>query len=234
MTGPVPPEDPAGSPARLGGWTEAVHRDLLAVERGELDEAAFGAKYLHRRAVLVLDIAGFTKTALTRGEVAAFVRIAVVQRIVVPVLLAHGATLVRAFADDLVALFETPGTALAAAFAVHRRVAEHNAGQTVGQTVGPPLACCVGIGWGDVYAIGPNDAMGNQMNLASKLGEDVAVEGETLLTESAYEALRDRPGTRFARRAGSPVGGVTAFEVEVPAPTASPEAAVAPPQGVVE
>ncbi|MFI9007157.1 hypothetical protein ACIGNX_08005 [Actinosynnema sp. NPDC053489] len=90
---------------------------------GGLDPAAFGAGRLRRRAVLVLDIAGFTATAPTLGEVAAFVRIMAVQRVVAPVPRAHGATLVRAFADDLVALFDLPGPAPAAAFEAHRRVA---------------------------------------------------------------------------------------------------------------
>jgi len=32
---------------------------------------------------------------------------------------------------------------------------------------GAPLQCCIGLGWGDVYAIGPNLAMGAEMNRAS-------------------------------------------------------------------
>ncbi|NUT49057.1 MAG: adenylate/guanylate cyclase domain-containing protein [Saccharothrix sp.] len=217
MTGTTPsaPHDRAIALAGLGAWTEDVYRDLIAVERGELDQAAFGAKYRRRQAVLVLDGTGFTTTALTAGEVAAFVRIMTVQRLVEPVLRAHGATLVRAFADDLVALFDAPEHALAAAFEAHRRVAAHNAEHAVV----PPLGCCAGIGWGDVFAIGPNDAMGDQMNLASKLGEDVAVDGETLLTESAYEALRGRPGTRFERRAGTAaLDHVAAFPVDAVTP----------------
>jgi class 3 adenylate cyclase len=50
----------------------------------------------------------------------------------------------------------------------------------------------VGIGYGEVYAFGPNRAMGDEMNRSSKLGEDIARGGETLITENVYEALRGR------------------------------------------
>ena len=37
-----------------------------------------------------------------------------------------------------------------------------------------PTLCCAGIGFGQVLAIGPNLAQGDEMNRASKLGEDIA------------------------------------------------------------
>ena len=56
---------------------------------------------------------------------------------------------------------------------------------------------CIGIGYGDVYAIGPNLSMGDEMNRASKLGEDTARGNETLVTPNVYQALRDRVNVRF-------------------------------------
>lgn len=44
--------------------------------------------------------------------------------------------------------------------------------------------------------------MGDEMNRASKLGEDVARGGETLLTESARDAVADRDDLRFERQTG--------------------------------
>ncbi len=49
----------------------------------------------------------------------------------------------------------------------------------------------IGIGHGKVFTIGPNLAQGDEMNRASKLGEDIARAKETLLTERAYDALKD-------------------------------------------
>ena len=59
-----------------------------------------------------------------------------------------------------------------------------------------------GIGWGDVLNLG-DDVFGLEVNLASKLGEDVARPGEALLTPAAYEALG-----AAARRRARPYGEV--------------------------
>jgi len=64
-----------------------------------------------------------------------------------------------------------------------------------------PAECCIGIGFGPIYAIGPNHAMGDEMNRASKLGEDTARGGETLVTEAAYATLEQRPRVRFEPQA---------------------------------
>ena len=42
--------------ARYRGWSEAVYRDLLAVEQGRMAEAEFTDKYRATRAILVLDV----------------------------------------------------------------------------------------------------------------------------------------------------------------------------------
>ena len=47
----------------------------------------------------------------------------------------------------------------------------------------------VGIGYGEVLKIGDRDIFGHEMNLASKLGEDLAADDEILLTAAAYETL---------------------------------------------
>ncbi len=54
---------------------------------------------------------------------------------------------------------------------------------------GRELYVSVGIGYGPVLLIGDEDMMGNEVNLACKLGEDVAEYGEILLTEAAAREL---------------------------------------------
>lgn len=62
-----------------------------------------------------------------------------------------------------------------------------------------PAQCCIRVGCGDVYAIGPNLAMGDEMNRATCLGEDAARGAATLVTENLHVALRHRPGGSFER-----------------------------------
>ena len=193
---PDPPFELLEEPAELAryeGWSATVYEDLLAVQEGRLSHQAFDAKHLHETAILVLDLTGFTLTAARGGSLQSFLRILKTQQICLPVLREMGATLIRTFADDVVALFKEPYSALDASLEIHRRMeALPNDGIDIS-----PAECCIGIGFGAVYAIGPNRAMGDEMNRASKLGEDTARGGETLVTEGAYRALLRRSDVAF-------------------------------------
>lgn len=178
-------EDPVEL-ARCQGWSEELYRDLLSFQSGRMTLEALDRKYLRRKAILTLDLTGFTNHCLNGDQPSAFLRILDAQKICIPVMREHEATLIRAFADDLVALFDTPRRALDAAFEIHRRVAAFNTSPLACEA---PAECCIGLGYGDVYEIGANLAMGDEMNRASKLGEDVARGFETLVTANVHETL---------------------------------------------
>jgi class 3 adenylate cyclase len=185
--------------ARQNGWTEEVYRDLLALRAGQMGRDEFDARYLRRRAIVVLDLAGYTASCLQGRQAEGLLRILDTQRICVPVLREHEAVLVRAFADDLVALFHAAGPALAAAFEIQRRLRLFNEERALGDD---DLLCGIGIGYGEVYAIGPNLAMGDEVNRAAWLGEDTACGAETLVTENVYASLCDRTDVNFAAVSG--------------------------------
>ncbi len=176
------------------GWSEDVYRDFLALRRGQMSADEFRQKYQRRRAILSLDMTGFTSSAINIGELESFLRIVDAQKVCIPVLKDFGAELVRCFADDVVAVFESPEAAVDAAFEVHRRVEIFSNSDLASAH---PTQCCIGIGYGDVFAIGPNLAQGDEMNRASKLGEDIARANETLLTERTYAAVRTRTDIVF-------------------------------------
>jgi class 3 adenylate cyclase len=64
-----------------------------------------------------------------------------------------------------------------------------------------------GVGWGDVLDLG-DDIFGLEVNLASKLGEDVARPGEALLTPAAVEALPSRSRRRLRPHGEVEFGGL--------------------------
>jgi len=175
--------------AELGEWEQEVYRDFSRFRVGELTEAELKKKYLARVAILCLDMTGFTQAAIKMGEAMSLIRIFDVQRVCLPIFRQDNARLVRAFADDLTALFDNPNQALDAAIEVHKRIAVFNQSNLA---TPHPAECCIGIGFGDVFAIGPNLAMGDEMNRASKLGEDTARAGEILVTENMYQEIRHR------------------------------------------
>lgn len=182
--------------ANLQGWSEEVYSDFLALQNGQFSKAAFRDKYLVTRAILDLDMTGFTQMSIQEGQIESLLRIFDTQKVAIPVLEKHKAILTRAFADDLVALFEDVNHAFDAALQIHHAVARSNKARGIKS----PTECCIGIGFGQVYAIGPNLAQGREMNLASKLGEDIARGGETLVTEQAHAALADRDDICFERQ----------------------------------
>jgi len=58
---------------------------------------------------------------------------------------------------------------------------------------------CIGIGYGEVLRTKNSGVCGDEMNLASKLGEDIAKASEILLTESAY-SNRENETSQFEKR----------------------------------
>lgn len=180
--------------AGFKGWSAEVYRDFFRLQRGQMTEAEFSDKYHRERAILAMDMTGFTSAAMRQGEIQSLLRILDAQRVAIPVLQDFGAELIRCFADDIIALFEDPNIALDAAFEIHDRVQSFNASALSSEL---PTLCCAGIGFGQVYAIGPNLAQGDEMNRASKLGEDIARGNETLVTERAYAAMRGREEVQF-------------------------------------
>jgi class 3 adenylate cyclase len=186
-------EDPVAL-ARCRGWNEAVYSDLLALQRGDMSETAFRGKHLWTRAILVLDMTDFTTSAITAGDLGSLLRILDAQKVVLPVLDEYGATLSHCFADDIFALFENPSVALDAAIEIQRRIDAFNDSDLASAF---PTQVCIGIGYGPVLRIGPDLAQGAEMNMASKLGEDMARSREILLTENTYRAVSERRDVGF-------------------------------------
>ncbi len=97
---PFPLLDTPAALASCNGWTEEVYRDLLALQEGSISHDTLDAKYLYRRAILTLDLTGFTVQAMKDRPLNALLRILDAQKVCIPVLHEHGALLVRAFVDD--------------------------------------------------------------------------------------------------------------------------------------
>lgn len=174
------------------GWSEEAYRDMLAVRSGEMSEDEFYSRYEWEKAVLVLDMTGFTSTTIERGALPALLRIVEAHQVCLPAIEHGGASLIRSFADDLVALFDSPAAALTTAFEIHARMrhfAENHGGLGA--------RCCIGIGYGKLLKIGPNLAQGDEMNRASKLGEDIAKGEQTLVTERVMQALQGSGAFHF-------------------------------------
>ncbi len=162
--------------------------------------------FQRRKAVLALDMSGFTLSVRRDGILAYLCQIRRMHSITRPLVLAHGGSVVKNEADNLLAVFDDVGDAVAAALAmVQASMAEGQA---------PALSFTVGIDVGDILLIDQVECFGDAVNLAYKLGEDIARPGEVLLTPQARSAVSAKAGWAFTEMQISVSGlEVTAFAV---------------------
>jgi adenylate cyclase len=155
---------------------------------------AFGETH----AVWVLDMSGFSRLTVRHGITHFLAMIHRLHGLVRPVIARRGGRVVKTEADNVFAVFASVNAAVLAARDVHERLETANAFLPEDWD----LHASIGVGFGEVLMLA-GDFYGNELNLASKLGEDVAEAGETLLTDAAHGRLVDEgaaPGLAFAAR----------------------------------
>jgi class 3 adenylate cyclase len=103
---------------------------------------------------------------------------------------------IKGEADNLFCLFETVADAVKASQEIITRL---NAVNMI-LPADRQLYVAFGIGYGKILNIGNEDIFGDEMNLACKLGEDIAEKGEILLTPAAKAELN---GSSLALREGA-------------------------------
>ncbi len=135
--------------------------------------------------ILALDMTGFSRTTMKLGIIHFLGMIAQMEALAVPAIEENGGTVIKQEADNLFATFPHPSQAVEAALGIFR--AFRAADSVLPQD--SDIYGSVGIGFGSTLVIDDEDLFGNEMNLSSKLGEDLAESMEILLTEQAYAAL---------------------------------------------
>jgi adenylate cyclase len=142
---------------------------------------AFGETH----AIWVLDMCGFSRLTMRYGITHFLAMIHRLHGIVRPVIARQGGRVVKTDADNVFAIFDSVGAAVASARAVQEQLATANAFLPDDWD----LHASIGVGYGELLMVDDDDFFGNELNLASKLGEDIAESGETLLTEAGYRQL---------------------------------------------
>jgi len=165
---------------------EAALRQREKLPRGE--RVALDAKTLRRlarpRAVVYTDTADFTRRAARDGIVHFMMVFGRALRALAPAFRGAGGRLVKVEADSLMLAFPDPVSACRGVDAMERALRAVNRRHDDDEK----LAFSYGIGFGDVLEL-EEDLFGLEVNLASKLGEDLGRPGETLLTPAAVAGL---------------------------------------------
>lgn len=189
-----------GQPGLRRNSRDRLDRLLDAMIDRPDEQAALAAEveqdFSETRAVMVLDMSGFSRTVRQRGITAFLLMIHQMKRIARPAVEGAGGIVVKAEADNLFCLFGS----VAAAVDASRDIVERLEAANVLLSEDRRLYASIGIGWGPVLNVDEEDLFGDEVNLASKLGEDIAERGEILLTEAARaeadaEGVATRPRT---------------------------------------
>ncbi len=198
---PTAPHPPGSDHAPAHDHAYLQHllsRRNQAAGRDASIDAAIERAFVRDVAMLVLDMCGFSRITARHGIIHFLAMVHQMEQAARPAIVGNGGEVIKQEADNLFAVFLQPEQALQAALDIHRALDAMNA-------VLPPeaaLQASVGIGYGPTLVIAGKDLFGHEMNLACKLGEDIAGPGETLLTASACALLpagryvfSDRPCT---------------------------------------
>lgn len=185
------------------------HPHLQATIDAELQQT-----FAQTHAIFVLDMSGFSRLTLKHGIIhflAAFRRLCAIAH---PLIKQHQGLLIKEEADDIFAVFPTVSLALDAAIALLNTL--HTTNDTLPNSL--KIEVGIGIGYGEVLMIENRDVFGNEMNMASKLGEDLARPNEILLTDAAYASLNPNPYPWQHLELSTSGVVVTAHKVVVPLP----------------
>jgi len=171
--------------------TEIIRHPDRKTEITKTIESIFSQK----KAILVLDMSGFSRTTHFYGIISFLLMIHQMRLICRPCIEGERGKLIKADADNLFCIFNTVDDAVRACKAIKTKLSSANRVLAAEQH----LYAMFGIGYGDILNIQDEDIFGDEVNLASKLGEDIASKGEILLTSSARAQLQaDDTHTREA------------------------------------
>jgi len=154
-------------------------------ERADEIDQQLRASFERKVAILALDMVGFSRLTIQYGIIHYLAMIHQMEEAARPAVTGNGGKVIKQEADNLYAIFDDPLRALAASLDIFRAFDAIN-------TVVPPgrdIYGSIGIGYGETLVIEEKDIFGSEVNIACKLGEDLAGKSEILLTLDAYAAL---------------------------------------------
>ena len=129
----------------------------------------------------ISDMANFSSTSRSLGITHFLKLIHRKREIIAPFIESHRGTLLKFDADNCYAFFEDPGDAVAASLEINAELFRLNQERELDEHI----YLSVGIDYGELLLVGDSDFYGDPVNTSSKLGEDLAIKGETLITDRA-------------------------------------------------
>ena len=152
--------------------------------------------------VMFTDLSGFSRNVAAFGIIHFLQTIFESERLLIPVIEQHDGILLKVEGDSMLVIFRNPCKALHASLSMQRETDRYNLGRPAEEHI----LVCIGLGHGRMLRIGDTDVFGQEVNAASKLGEDTAKAGEILVTEAVRERAQEMPGIQFSLIDHAPPG----------------------------
>lgn len=170
----------------------------------DADRAAIDARiwdlFGQHWSIMITDLSGFSRQVKAYGITHFMQSIYESQKLFMPLIDDHDGWVLQDYADNLLVLFKSAEKALACGIALQHATMEYNRSREALDHI----VVCIGLGKGDVLRVGPYKIFGQQVNAASKLGEDTADCGEILVTGEFREAVADFADVTFKEIDGVP------------------------------
>jgi class 3 adenylate cyclase len=161
----------------------AAFADEHDVDKAEAIRQQIWDKFGTDGAVFISDMASFSSTSRKIGVCHFLKLIYRTRQIIGPIIEANNGTLMKFDADNSYAYFENTDDAIRASFEVNSAIFSSNAEFGLSEQI----YLSVGIDYGRLLLVDDADYFGDPVNTSSKLGEDLAVRAEVLITERAIE-----------------------------------------------
>lgn len=133
------------------------------------------------KCILFTDICGFTRYVHTKGIIAFLHKMYQFKKIFLPIVQENHGEIIKIEGDSVIAVFESVTEAIATVRRALTLLDEYNRGVYEAEKI----ELCSGIGYGEILQIGKSDVFGFEVNIASKLGEDMAGAREIFISEAA-------------------------------------------------
>lgn len=177
-------------------------------DKGKIDKRIwdlFGEEWC----VMFTDLSGFSRYVAKFGIIHFLQTIHESERLLIPVIEDHDGILLKVEGDSFLVIFRNVGKAIQCSIHMQQTLKDYNADKSDEEKV----LLCVGLGYGKMLRIGDSDVYGNEVNSASKLGEDTALAWEILVTEAVKQNCIGIAGISFEEIAEVPPGADNAYKL---------------------
>jgi class 3 adenylate cyclase len=149
---------------------------------------------VHETTVMMCDSSGFTRRTHEYGILHFLAVMTDVYDRVEPIVKKHGGETISRGADNLLAIFDDPVKGVDAAVKMQRMLGKFNEGKTDRDQ----FQLCMGFHFGKILRAA-DGIFGDKVNIAAKIGEDLAAADEILVTGDVAKRLPARIKRSYSR-----------------------------------